>query len=270
MTETERVVRMWENLDQKKLAVLFNEYLYRLKEWIKGNRPKELTEHNIELFKGVTSRDSHPYAQYYKGAFAYADELNHSHVTFVSGGKPFFEYAKHYFDILADIQNNDKYEGYFMNDNPIVKTLDLRKYKNGVGNRITRLMFDAALLLYVDRFCPARPSKADTDYLEQFIVFAFIWAYSMRAQYRNVGWQVAQNYIMGTMGKDGVVNGFNIYKVISESESPGALLSKMTDMTVPLETSKIMANMDEVNVDKDGVYQNYLHFFIYHKFWEEG
>ncbi len=92
----------------------------------------------------------------------------------------------------------------------------------------------------------------------------------MRAQYRNVGWQVAQNYIMGTMGKDGVVNGFNIYKVISESESPGALLSKMTDMTVPLETSKIMANMDEVNVDKDGVYQNYLHFFIYHKFWEEG
>ncbi len=285
MTETERVVRMWENLDQKKLAVLFNEYLYRLKEWIKGNRPKELTEHNIELFKGVTSRDSHPYAQYYKGAFAYADELNHSHVTFVSGiqklspfqisapiiaGKPFFEYAKHYFDILADIQNNDKYEGYFMNDNPIVKTLDLRKYKNGVGNRITRLMFDAALLLYVDRFCPARPSKADTDYLEQFIVFAFIWAYSMRAQYRNVGWQVAQNYIMGTMGKDGVVNGFNIYKVISESESPGALLSKMTDMTVPLETSKIMANMDEVNVDKDGVYQNYRHFFIYHKFWEEG
>lgn len=285
VTETERVVRMWENLDQKKLAVLFNEYLYRLKEWIKGNRPKELTEHNIELFKGVTSRDSHPYAQYYKGAFAYADELNHSHVTFVSGiqklspfqisapiiaGKPFFEYAKHYFDILADIQNNDKYEGYFMNDNPIVKTLELRKYKNGVGNRITRLMFDAALLLYVDRFCPARPSKADTDYLEQFIVFVFIWAYSMRAQYRNVGWQVAQNYIMGTMGKDGVVNGFNIYKVISESESPSALLSKMTDMTAPLETSKIMANINEVNVDKDGVYQNYLHFFIYHKFWEEG
>ena len=35
-------------------------------------------------------------------------------------------------DILADIQNNDKYEGYFINDNEIVKTLDLRKYKNGL------------------------------------------------------------------------------------------------------------------------------------------
>ena len=285
VTETERVVKMWEDLDQKELAVLFNEYLYRLKEWVKGNRSEELTEHNIELFKGVTSRDNHPYAQYYKGAFAYADELNHSHMPFVTGvqelnpfqinapiiaGKPFFEYAKHYFDILADIRNNDKYEGYFINDNPIVKTLDLRKYKNGVGNRITRLMLDTAILLYVDRFCPARPSKADTEYLEQFVVFAFIWAYSMRAQYRNVGWQVAQNYIMGTVNREGIVNGFNIYKVISESDSPSALLSKMTDMIVPLSTSKIKANTDDIDEeDEENVRQNYLYYFTMHKFWEE-
>ena len=242
VVETERVVKMWEDLDQKALAVLFNEYLYRLKEWVRGNRSYELTEHNIELFKGVTAKDTHPYAQYYKGAFAYADEVNNSHVTFVTGlqklspfqinapiiaGKPFFEYAKHYFDILADIQNNDKYEGYFINDDPIVKTLDLRHYKNGVGNRITRLMFDTAILLYVDRFCPAIPSKTDIDYLDQFVVFAFVWAYSMRAQYRNVGWLVAQNYVMGTSSKDGIVNGFNIYKVIAESDSPSVLLSKM-------------------------------------------
>ena len=74
----------------------------------------------------------------------------------------------------------------------------------------------------------------------------------------------------GHDGQKCVVNGFNIYKVISESESPSALLSRMTDMTAPLEASKIMANNDEVNEEKDGVYQNYLHFFIYHKFWEEG
>lgn len=281
---TERVVRMWEDLDQKELAVLFNDYLYRLKEWIKGNRPGELTENNIELFKGVTLRDNYPCAQYYKGAFSYADELNHSHVPFVSGiqklspfqihapiiaGKPFFEYAKHYFDILADIRSNDKYEGYFINDNPIVKTLDLRKYKNGVGNRITRLMFDAAILLYVDRFCPARPSKSDTEYLEQFVVFAFIWAYSMRAQYRNVGWQIAQNYIMGTAGKNDIVNEFNIYKVISESNTLGILLSKLEDMEAPLSASKIKANTDDMDAAENGVHQNYLYFFKYHKFWEE-
>ena len=284
VTETERVVKMWEDLDQKALAVLFNEYLYRLKEWVKGNRSYELTEHNIELFKGVTAKDTHPFAQYYKGAFAYADEVNRSHVPFVTGlqnlspfqinapiiaGKPFFEYAKHYFDILADIQNNDKYEGYFINDNPIVKTLDLRHYKNGVGNRITRLMFDTAILLYVDRFCPAIPSKTDIDYLEQFVVFAFVWAYSMRAQYRNVGWLVAQNYIMGTSKKDGIVNGFNIYKVIAESDSPSVLLSKMADMIVPMTTSKIKAKSDNWDEYKGDIYQNYLYYFDKHKFWEE-
>lgn len=282
--ETERIVKMWEELNQKKLAELFNEYLYRLKEWVKGNRSYELTEHNIELFKGVTSHDNHPYAQYYKGAFAFADELNHSHVSFVTGtqevspfqlntpiiaGKPFFEYAKHYFDILADIQNNDKYEGYFINDNPIVKTLDTRKYKNGVGNRITRLLFDTAILLYVDRFCPAIPSKLDLEYLDQFTVFAFIWAYSMRAQYRNVGWLVAQNYVMGDSKKEGIVNAFNMYKVINESDSPSVLLSKMADMIVPIKPvsgDELLKNLEEK--DEEGVYQNYLHFFSKHKFLE--
>lgn len=281
--ETERIVKMWEELDQKELAVLFNEYLYRLKEWVRGNRSEELTEHNIDIFKGITSKDNYPYAQYYKGAYAYADELSRSHVPFVMGiqtlnpfqinapiiaGKPFFEYTKHYFDILADIQNNDKYEGYFINDNPIVKTLDLRKYRNGVGNRIARLMFDTAILLYVDRFCPAIPSKVDNEYLDQFVVFAFIWAYSMRAQYRNVGWAVAQNYIMGVAGKEGVVNGFNLYKLISEADSPSLLLSKMADELVPLRMP-VKANTDKRDEkDADNVYQNYLYYFEKHMFLE--
>ena len=282
--DTERIVKAWEDLDQKKLAVLFNEYLYRLKEWVKGNRSKELSEHNIDIFKGVNSEDKYPYAQYYKGAFSYADEVNHSHIPFVTGiqnlspyqidapiiaGKPFFEYAKHYYDILADIQNNDKYEGYFINDNPIVKTLDLRKYKNGVGNRITRLLFDTAILLYVDRFCPAVPSRSDTDYLDQFVIFAFIWAYSMRAQYRNVGWLVAQNYVMEESKKEGIVNRFNIYKMIAESDSPNVLLSKLADRVEVLTTPMIKADLKDVNdIDEDEVWQHYLHYFIEYKYWE--
>lgn len=283
--ETERVVKMWEELDQKKLAGLFNEYLYRLKEWVKGNRSDALTEHNIELFKGITYRDNHPYAQYYKGAFAYADDLNNSYMPFVTGtqklnpfqinapiiaGKPFFEYAKHYFDILADIQDNDKYEGYFINDNDIVKTLDQREYKNGVGNNITRLMFDTAILLYVDRFCPAIPSKEDIDYLDQFVIFAFIWAYSMRAQYFNVGWQVAQNYILGTVIRDDVVNAFNIYKIIAEADSPNALLSRLADILSPLKLSNVKKIPDNIDdIDDQEVYKYYLHYFKENKYLEE-
>ena len=83
--ETEKVVSTWEALDQKALSKLFKEYLYRLKRWVQGNRAEELTEHNIDMFKGISVKDNYPYAQYYKGAFSYAEDFNHSSMSFVTG-----------------------------------------------------------------------------------------------------------------------------------------------------------------------------------------
>jgi hypothetical protein len=272
-------VKEWENLDQKKLSQLFSDYLYRLSEWMKGNKALELNEQNIHQFKGLTKKDSFPFAQYYKGAYAYADMVNQSSMPFVSGaqelkpfqlnapivaGKPFFDYAKHYFEILKDIQDNSKYIGYFINDNTIVKTLDLPKYKNGVGNKVVRLLFDTSILLYVDRFCPAQPSKSDLHMLDQFVVFAFVWSYSLRAQYTNLGWQSAQNYIMGQNDK---VNAFNLFKVITDSDSPTNLFSVLSDKLVVLHNQMIEANMEGIDDQDDaGIYQNYLYFFKLNKF----
>lgn len=282
VAETEHTVRMWEELDQKKLAVLFNEYLYRLKEWLKGNWAYRLNEHNIDLFKGVTGKDLYPYAQYYKGAYAYADELNGSHMPFVTGmqplrpfqltapviaGKPFFEFAKHYFDILESIRNNEMHEGIYIHEKDMIKTLNLKQYRNGKGNRITRLMFDTAILLYIDRFCPVRPSRTDQAFLDQFVLFALIWAYSMRAQYVNVSWVVAQNYIMGNVKKESVVNGFNLYQLIVEADSPNVLLGRLSDRLVPLRQVTESARKTEGKTE-EGVPQNYLHYFAKYKFWE--
>jgi len=281
VAETEKVVKGWEDLPQKDLSSLFSDYLYRLKEWTKGNKARELNEHNINKFKGITRKDNFPYAQFYKGAFAFAELVNHSSMPFVSGtknlkpfqldtpivaGKPFFEYARHYFEILKDIQNNDKYEGYFINDNEIVKTLDLRTYKNGVGNRITRLLLDTSILLYVDRFCPERPAKMDLKMLDQFVDFAFVWAYSLRAQYTNLGWQSAQNYIMGNNDK---TNSFNLYKIIIEADSPVSLLSELSDTVKQLPINKIVVKIEDVDDIKEGVFQNYLYYFKTKKFMED-
>ncbi len=128
-----------------------------------------------------------------------------------------------------------------------------------MGNRITRLLFDTAVLLYVDRFCPTeRPTKTEMAMFDQFVVFAFIWAYSLRAQYQNLGWLSAQNYIMGS----DITNSFNIYKSITESDSPVSLLSELSDEVHPLQLGKILATKDKLHdKDKDGIYQNYLYFF---------
>ena len=278
--ETEKVVKTWEDLDQKELSFLFSEYLYSVKEWTKDNWAWGLTEHNIHIFKGITRQDNFPYAMFYKGAYAYAESVNHSAMPFVSGmrnlkpfqldapiiaGKPFFDYAKHYFEILKDIQNNNKYEGYYINDNEIIKTLDLGKYRYRRGDQIARFLLDTAILLYVDRFCPEPPTPSDSQMLDQFVVFAFIWAYSLRIQYDRLGWPSAQNFIMG-ISRD-IVNSFNMYKVITESDSPTSLLSELSDRLNPLLWNENWGTLDEIKKkDENGVYQNYLHYFNKHQF----
>ena len=288
--KVEQIVKDWEKVPQHELAAFFGDYLYRIKEWINGNWAYKLNEHNIYKFKGVTKSARTPYAQFYKSAFSYADMVNSSAMPFVSGtrevnafqlntpiiaGKPFFDYTKHYYGILKDIQDNSQYEGFYIKGNEIVKTLD-GYFNRGVGNRITRLLFDTALLLYVDRFCPATyPTKVDTELFEQFVTYAFIWAYSLRAQYYHLGWQSAQNYVLDD--KCGKINSLNIYKTIADSDTPVSLLSMLADKLSPLSYDDINDNVyqgiDDGTFDKDkdeeGVYKNYLHFFKVNTFYTD-
>lgn len=292
--ETEKIVKGWEQVSQRGLADFFGNYLYRIKEWVNGNKATVLNEHNIHIFKGITRSARTPYAQFYKSAYCYADMVNSSAMPFVSGtqnvnafqlntpviaGKPFFEYTKHYYNILKDIQNNNKYEGFYINDNIIVKTLD-RHFKRGKGNSITRLLFDTSVLLYVDRFCPeAYPTKEDMELFEQFVVYAFIWAYSLRAQYTNLGWLSAQNYIMGLSDK---INAFNMYQLISNQDTPTSLLSALADKLNPLSNGDIKdgwarecyeysgsgKTLKSLRDENDGVYENYLYFFQINGFYK--
>lgn len=285
--EVERIVKGWEQISQSGLADFFGNYLYRIKEWVNGNRAEVLDERNIHMFKGITRSARTPYAQFYKSAYCYADMVNSSAMPFVSGtrninafqldapiiaGKPFFEYTKHYYAILKDIRDNSKYEGFYINDNIIVKTLD-RYFKKGKGNGIARLLFDTSVLLYVDRFCPeSYPTKEDMELFEQFVVYAFVWAYSLRAQYTNLGWLSAQNFIMET--NENLKNSFNMYKLIARQDTPTTLLSVLADKLTPLSDSDIKdgkkngrINAENLNGhDGDGVYQNYLYFFKVNRF----
>ncbi len=287
--EVERIVKGWEQISQSGLADFFGNYLYRIKEWVNGNRAEVLDERNIHMFKGITRSARTPYAQFYKSAYCYADMVNSSAMPFVSGtrninafqldapiiaGKPFFEYTKHYYAILKDIQDNSKYEGFYINDNVIVKTLD-RYFKKGIGNGIARLLFDTSVLLYVDRFCPeSYPTKEDMELFEQFVVYAFVWAYSLRAQYTNLGWLSAQNFIMGT--NENMKNSFNVYKLITRQDSPTTLLSVLADKLTPLSSGDIKDGKKNgktnignlVEADDDGVYRNYLYFFKVNRFYK--
>lgn len=280
--KTERIVKDWESIPQFKLASFFGDYIYRLKEWLNGNWAYKLDEHNIHKFKGINKTARTPFAQFYKSAFSYAKMVNSSAMPFVSGsrevnafqlntpviaGEPFFNFTHHYYNILEDIRDNSKYEGFYIKDNVIVKTLD-HHYNYGIGNGIARLLFDTALLLYVDKYCPATfPSKEETDLFEQFVVYAFIWAYSLRAQYSYLGWQSAQNYILEHPARN-IVNAINIYKHITESDTPVALMSSLADRLFPLSYKLLPDKLSDIidnhlidEKDDHGIYKHYLYFF---------
>ena len=278
--QTEQIVKEWEKVPQDDLADFFGNYLYRIKEWINGNWAYKLNEQNIYKFKGITKTARSPYAQFYKSAYSYAELINSSAMPFVSGtrevnafqlntpiiaGKPFFGYTKHYYNILKDIQDNSQYEGFYIKGDLIVKTLD-KYFNKGVGNKITRLLFDTALLLYVDRFCPATyPTKTDSELFEQFVTYAFIWAYSLRAQYYHLGWQSAQNYIL--LENNDKINSLNIYKIIADSDTPISLLSILADNLTPLSKDKLSKDLrknikdNTIDIKENGIYINYFHFF---------
>ncbi len=286
-TRTEQIVKEWEKIKQQDLASFFGDYLYRVKEWINGNWAYKLNEHNIYKFKGITKNAHTPFAQFYKSAYSYAEFINSSAMPFVSGtrevnafqlntpiiaGKPFFDYTKHYYEILKDIRDNSQYEGFYIRGNKIVDTLN-KYFNKGVGNRITRLLFDTALLLYVDRFCPATyPTKVDTELFEQFVVFAFIWAYSLRAQYSHLGWQSAQNYVLE---RSNITNSLNIYKLIADSDTPITLLSTLADKLNPLSKKDIYdwacQKVDDKTIDdsEGDSFKYYLHFFRTNHFYNE-
>lgn len=262
--KTETIVRIWEDMNQEKLSRLFGDYLYRIKRWCSGNYAHSLSEGNISMFKGITKNDNYPYAQFYKSAYAYTDAINESAVPFVLGlrkvrpfqlaspilaGKPFFDYAKCYFDMMQDIQKNDRHSGTYVHGNEIIDLLNEPENIGGVGNEIARMLFDSALLLYVDKFYPESPSKEDENALDQAIDLIFGWAYSLRAQYQRLGWDSAQNYILGTTKR---LNSMNIYQAILQADSPSDLFGDLREKLRPLPQDTVMHKSSVRNVDSDG------------------
>ena len=57
--ETEKIVKDWEQVSQSGLADFFGNYLYRIKEWVAGNKAKVLNEHSIICLKVLRVRQEH-------------------------------------------------------------------------------------------------------------------------------------------------------------------------------------------------------------------
>jgi hypothetical protein len=204
-TQIEQVVDTWEEMETKQLVGLFSDFLYRVRGWCKGNSSRYFTKNEIPLFKGFTldNIEEYPFVQIYKFTNDYVAQNENKSFPFqldqiIINGRNFFDLITHY--------NNEKqkFEKFALNLNgmpkKILETINSYEGKERTGDKYVRMLFDCALLYYIDKF--------GLRSIESAVEKIFIWAFSIRLTYQSLQMASVDNY---------VVQDFNIFKSIKEA-----------------------------------------------------
>ena len=204
-----RLVDTWEGTATKQLALLFSDFLFRVRGWSKGDSSRYFTKRNTPLFKGITLSKigDYPYAQLYKMLDSHLrqpdDPTNKPHFPFqldqvIINGEYFFEMVTHYQRIASRLK--DDLSKLPEPAKTIIDTLDTYEGRNRTGDKYVRMLFDCALLYYIDKF-----GKTE---LKKVIPKLFIWAYTIRLNRQNLQMASVDNY---------VTSEFNMFKHIREA-----------------------------------------------------
>lgn len=221
-----QVVETWESMETKELSNLFGEYLYRIKDWSRGNSARYFTKDNADLFKGINIEkiENYPYTEILRIAHFFIDRYNSSYERNIDlkiskfpfqldqtiiNGRRFFEMIAHYkkvFDTLSErLSNNAQLSEIAI---LILNTINNYEGKKRSGDTYVRMIFDCALIYYIDKFGFRDISKA--------VEKIFIWAYSVRMRYQVIQLASIDNY---------VVYEKNLFKIISNANNPGEVLT---------------------------------------------
>lgn len=216
------IVDTWESMQTEELSGLFTDFLFRVKSWTRLQTARYFTKNETDLFKGVNIdkldayaytiplRIAHRFVDNYNGNFERQVDMQHMPYPFqldqtVINGRRFFEMVAYYkktFDAYK--QNLQAIDG---NLNEISKNIleEINNYegRHRIGDTYVRMLFDCALLFYIDRFGYTEINKA----LERI----FIWAYTVRLKYQNVQLASVDNYVLDEL---------NLFRVIKDATTP--------------------------------------------------
>ncbi|MED7818504.1 MULTISPECIES: DUF262 domain-containing protein [unclassified Francisella] len=231
--EKTKVVETWENMDQADLAKLFNDKLYRIRNWSRGNSAKYFTKNDVDLFKGISindkTKDLEPYAKLYQIANIYVDKYNNNKDRYLDNNEMFYPFqldlpvlnGKRFFEMISYYQN--KY-GEFKKDNKIIDLLNTYPERNRTGDKYIRMLFDCALIFYVDKFGEKE--------IDRVIEKLFVWAYSKRLSMQAIYLETIDNYALET----------KVFKTIRDAISYKDIVNMKVNI---INKSDIKANIDE-------------------------
>lgn len=222
-------VSKWENSETAKLSTLFAQYLYRIRNWTKGESARYFAKEDTDLFKGVNIEtiSSYPYIEHLRLAHHFVDHYNGGYERKFDGhklafpfyldqiiinGRRFFEMTDHYLGEVDSIVRTDtllkRISSVSRNkfSEKIFEAITSYDGRNRTGDRYVRVMFDCLLIYYIDKFGFAEISRA--------IEKIFIWAYSLRLQMQVLQLASMDNYVLES----------NLFKRIKDAARPSDFL----------------------------------------------
>jgi len=192
-SELSKMVRDWEDMKTKTLSALFADFMFRVRGWSNGRSSRYFTKREVWMFKGINieSGQTYPYAQLYKISTEYLKAESGQKFPFqldqvIINGKYFFEMIRHYHKLSGDLQAG--LSGLDQPAQKIIYALNNYGERNRTGDKYIRMLFDCALLHYIDRF--------GTEALSGAVKKIFIWAYSLRLNYQILQLATVDNYVL--------------------------------------------------------------------------
>jgi len=203
------LVEAWESMESKELAALFSNFLFRIRGWSKGDSSRHFTKADIGLFKGINldTIEEYPYTKVYQVLKKSVEGSDHGMkiVKFpfqidqiIINGQYFFQMITHYKEQVDSLKKH--IDGLTEDAEEIINTLNNYAGKDRTGDKYVRMLFDCALLYYIDKF--------GTNKIEKAIYIIFIWAYSLRLTHQSLQLASVDNY---------VTKQINIFKKIRDS-----------------------------------------------------
>jgi len=239
--EMQHAVTKWEAVKTSHIRDLFKLYLVPIRQWIKCSKSFSFTDQDIDMFKGIAESSSYTYAKRAGKA------MPHFQISepFVAGND-FFEMVAHYLkllnDISTEIESNSKLKiiHNILNDEKYVttgfqsaKNLQNEKKHESAGFRYAKNLFYCAALCYYDRF---------RNFNEQAIIKLFSWAFMLRVDMRNLGFDSINNYAIGKSGC-GYTNEEAMFSKISSARLHG----EIANMQIKLKRESNSAESDKWN-----------------------
>lgn len=196
--EMEHAVTKWEAKNTTEIRELFDLYLFPIWNWSRGIKSKAFTAKEIDTYKGISEASVYTYARRASKAMPYFQITE----PFIAGND-FFEMVDHYMlllrDVKTEIATNTAFEA-------LEEILEDKEKRNSTGFRYTRNLFYCVLLCYYDKF---------HNFDEMAIKKLFTWAFMVRIDMENLGFDSINKYAIGDDNNSRYTNAVPMFAKIS-------------------------------------------------------